>query len=420
MAKIKQIRARQILSGKGEPTIETTVILSDGRFGIASVPSAGAGGNYEAVELRDKDSEVFQGRGVLKAIANITDIIAPALLDMDATKQQEIDKKMIELDGTSNKARLGANAILSVSIAVCKAAAQSSTLPLFLYLREYIKKENLVLKTPAPIFNLLNGNKEDGADFKDFSVFTASSKNYSDSLIIISRVYESLKETLRTNGLSTLVSDKGGFSPKVSSNEYALGLIKQGVETANLRLGFDLFTGVDVCANNFYKDGKYKIKDKASTLSSSELSLYYQEICKNYNVLYLEDPFADEDLEGWSQFASNFSADTLVVGDNLTATNLYRLQMALDKKAITGMVIKPLQIGTVIESLAAVEVARAAGLKIIVSSRSHETNDDFIADFAVAVSSDYTRFGSIARGEMVSKYNRLSDIEKQLKSLEVK
>lgn len=421
MAKIKQIRSRQILSGKGEPTIETTVILNDGRFGVGSVPSAGAGGNYEAVELKDKDLEMYQGKGVLKAISNITDIIAPELLDMEATKQQDIDKKMIELDGTANKTRLGANAILSVSIAACKAAAQSSMLPLFLYLREYIKKESLTLKIPTPIFSLISGSKdEDGSDFKDFSVFSASSKNYSDSLVIASKAYESLKNNLKTNNLSTLISDLGSFSPRVSSNEYALGLIKQSLDAANLRLGFDLFIGIDVCANNFYKDGKYKIKDKANTLSSSELSLYYQDICKNYNILYLEDPFADEDLDGWAEYTSSFSAQTLVVGDNLTATNLYRLQMAIEKKAITGMAIKPLQIGTVIESLAAVEVARATGLKIIASSRSHETNDDFIADFAVAVSADYVRFGSIARGEMVSKYNRLSDIDKQLKSLEVK
>lgn len=421
MAKIKQIRARQILSGKGEPTIETTVILSDGRFGIASVPSAGSGGNYEAMELRDKDLDAFQGKGVSKAIANITDIIAPALIDMDSTKQQDIDKKMIELDGTANKTRLGANTMLSVSIAACKASAQSSLLPLFLYLREYIKKEDLTLKIPTPIISILNGNKdEDGADFKDFSILTAASKSFSDSILIGNKIYESLKENLKTNNLSTLISDTGGFSPRVSSNEFALGLIKQGIDTANLRLGFDVFIGVDVSANNFYKDGKYKIKDKANSISSSELSLFYQDLIKDFSILSIEDPFADEDLDGWTNFTAVSSAQTLIIGDNLTATNLYRLQTALDKKAITGVAIKPLQIGTVIEALAAVEVSRAAGLKIVTSSRSHETNDDFIADFAVAVSSDYVRFGSLARGEMVSKYNRLLDIEKQLRSLETK
>lgn len=418
MAKIKQIRARQILNGAGEPTIETTVILSDGRFGISSVPSAVSPGNYEAVELRDRNTEDFQGKGVLKAITNIKDVISPALLDIDATKQQEIDRKMIELDGTANKSRLGANSILSVSIAVAKAAAQSSLLPLFLYLREYIKKENLVLKTPTPVVSLMSGNKEeDGADFEDFSVFPPASKSYSETLSMISKINKSLKDNLKTENLSTLVSDFGGLSPKVSSNETALNLVKQSIEGANLRPGFDVFLGLDPSANNFYKDGKYKIKDNASALSSKDLSNFYQDISKRFNILYLEDPFSDNDLDAWSQFSAVFSAQTLVVGDNLVATNPYRLQMALDKKAITAVAIKPLQIGTVIESLAVVEVARASGLKIIPSSRSQETNDDFIADFATAVSADYVKFGSLSRGEMIAKYNRLSEIDSQIKSL---
>lgn len=417
MAKIKEIKARQILNGAGIPTIETTVILSDGRFGTASVPSGASLGSYEALELRDRNQDIFQGKGVSKAIDNILKTIKPALIDMEAGKQQEIDKKMIELDGTSNKARLGANAILSVSISVAKAAAQSSLLPLFLYLREYIKKENLTLKTPTPIYSLLSGNKQGGADFEDFSVFTPSAKNYPESLAIASKVFNNLKENLKTENLSTLVSDFGSLSPKVISNENALNLLSQAIESSNLRLGFDLFVGVDASANNFRSEGKYTIKDKQSGVSSQELSLYYQNLCKKFNILYLEDPFSDDDFEAWTNLTSSISSDTLVAGDNLVATNPYRLQMALDKKTISAVAIKPLQIGTVIEALAVVEVARVSGLKIIPSTRSEETNDDFIADFAVAVSADYVRFGSLSRGETIAKYNKLLEIDEQIKSL---
>lgn len=418
MAKIKSITAREILNGKGEPTIETTVLLSDGKLGIASIPSGTSVGNFEAVELKDRNSERFLGRGALNAVSNVNKIIFPALNGMEANKQQEIDKKLIELDGTANKGRLGANATLSVSIAVAKAAAQSSVLPLFLYLRQYLRSENLTLKIPTPIFNILSGNKnEDGADFKNFLVLSATSKTYTESINTANIIYNSIKNTLRSNDLSTLISDQGGFAPKVSSNEEAFNFIKQSVDSVNLRLGFDVFMGVDVSANNILQEGKYKIKDKAMALSAKDISEFYEEMAKKFNILYIEDPFSDEDWNSWTDFTSNMSSILMVVSDNLTATNPYRLQMALDKKAVTGIAIKPSQIGTVIEAIAVVEIARQAGLKITTSIRSEETNDDFIADFAVAVSSDYLKFGSLSRGEMISKYNRLFEIEEHLKTL---
>ena len=407
MAKIKQVRAREILNGAGELTIETTVILSDGRFGISSVPSSHTAGAYEASSLLTS-----------KAVSNVKDIIAPAVIGMDAEKQQEVDKKMIELDGTANKGRLGANAILSVSMSVAKAAAQSSMLPTFLYLREYIRKENLTLKIPTPIVTLINGNREENSsDFKDIMVMPPSSLGFSDSITTINKVRSSLLEDLRTENLSTLSSNLGGYSPRVLSNENALNLVKQGIESSNLRLGFDLFMAIDANAKSFYNEGKYKIKDNAQTMSAQDLSIVYSDLIKKFNLIYIEDPFIEEDWGGWTEFTANNSAQTLVVGDNLIVTNPYRLQMALDKKAVTGVVIKPIQIGTVIEAIAVVEVARIAGLKVIVSGRSAETNDDFIADFAVGVSADYVRFGSLNRGELVTKYNRLLDIEKQIKSL---
>ncbi len=419
MAKIKQITAREILNAKGMPAVEATVTLSDGKSGTASTPSGTSIGNYEASEIRDHDEKHFQGYGVLKAVSNIQDTIAPALLGMEATKQPEIDKKMIEMDGTQNKGRLGANAILAVSMATAKAAAKSSLLPTFLYLREFIKKENVPMKIPTPAFNILNGGKHAGenVNFQEFMIIPASSKTYSESLNMALVLYGSLKKTLEQNNFTTLIGDEGGFAPKLANNKDGLNLLKQSIETTSFRFGFDVFLGLDAAATGFFNDGRYRIKDRTMPLSSSDMISFYEEINKEFHLLYLEDPLAEDDWNGWSNIYTALSQQTLVVGDDLTATNPYRLQMALDKKAITGIIIKPNQIGTVIESLAVVEIARQSGLKIIVSHRSGETNDDFIADFAVAVSADYIKFGSPVRGERVAKYNRLLEIEREIKSL---
>ena len=420
MAKVKQIFARQILNAKGNPTVETTVILSDGASGTASSPTGTSTGKYEAVELRDNNEAKFQGLGVLSSIINIEKTIAPAIIGMDANRQQDIDKKIIELDGTQNKGKLGSNTTLSLSMAVTKAAARSSVLPLFLYLREYVKKDNLPLKIPTPCFNLLNGGKHaEGStlDFQEFLVIPASSKSYEDSLDIGTNVYFSLRKLLRENGLSTLVADEGGFSPKVATNQDGLLILKQAIDAANLRLGFDVFLGIDAASNTFFSEQKYHIKDKSIALTSKDLIDFYSFLNKDYHFLYLEDGLSEDDWEGWSELCSTLSEQTLIVGDDLTATNPNRLQTALQKKAITAIIIKPNQIGTVIEAIAVAEMAKQAGLKVIVSHRSGETNDDFIADFAVAVSADYVKFGAPARGERVAKYNRLLQIENQIKSL---
>lgn len=419
MAKIKQIKAREILDCRGNPTIETTVILTDGSSGIASVPSGASIGSYEAVELRDHDQTRFNGLGVLKAIENVQNFIAPKLGGMEASKQQDIDKAIIELDGTQNKGRLGANATLCVSMAVCRAAAQSAVLPLFLYLRQFIHKENTSLKIPSVVFNLINGGLHAGnnLDFQEFHVIPATSKSYSEALSTGITIYNALKDTLKQNNLPILVGDEGGFGPTLASNMEAFALLKQAVAASNLRFGFDVFFGLDAAANHLYRDGHYYIKDKAMSFSSADLTLYYETLNKEYDLLYIEDPFFEDDWQAWANLAIKISHDTIVAGDDLTATNPYRLQMAIDKKAITGIIIKPNQIGTVLEALAVVEVARAAGLKIIVSHRSGETNDSFIADFAVAVSADYVKFGAPVRGERVAKYNRLLQIENQIKAL---
>mgnify|MGYP001595902632 FL=1 len=419
MAKIKQILAREILNSKGIPTVETSVVLSDGNVGTSSCPIGTSVGEHEAQELKDNDEKRYQGQGVKKAIQNITSEVAPRLVGLEADRQQEIDKIMIELDGTQNKSRLGANAILSVSMAVAKAASLSSVLPLFLYLREFIKKENLLLKIPTPAFNLINGGKhaKGTLNFQEFLLIPASYKPYSEALEAGVSIYRALEKSLDSKNLSTLVGDEGGYSPSVSANAEAFSLLKQAIETTSVRLELDVFFGLDAASSNFFSDKKYYLKEKSSGLSSNDLISYYEELNKQYHLLYIEDPLAEDDWDAWSDLTFRMSKTTIIAGDDLIATNPYRLQMALNKKAITGVIIKPNQIGTVIETLAVVEVARQAGLKIIVSHRSGETNDDFIADFAVAVSADYVKFGAPARGERVAKYNRLLQIESQIKAI---
>lgn len=419
MAKIKEITASEILNAKGIPTIEATVILNDGKVGIASCPKGEIVGDYEAFELRDQDEKRFRGQGVIKAINNITNVIAPSLIGKDAERQQEIDKIMIDLDGTQNKSRLGANAMLSVSMAVAKAAAESSVLPLFLYLRQFVRKDKDLLRIPVPIFNVINGGRRenDAADFHEFLIVPASSKPYTESIQIGEVVYKSLKEILDTKNSKTQSGYEEGFTPVVSSNKEAFSFIKQAAENANIRLGFDAFLGLNSRASIFFKDGKYRIKDSPTALSSNDLVNYYEDLNKDIHLLYLEDPLDQDDWDGWKVLFEKMSTTTIIAGGDLIATNPYRLQIALDKKTVSGIVIKPNQVGTVIEALAITQAAKETGLKTIVSHRSSETNDDFIADFSVAVAADYIKIGSLTRGENIAKYNRLLQIENQLKVL---
>lgn len=417
MAKIKTITAREILDSRGIPTVEVMVGLSDNAVGLASCPAGASIGSYEAAEIRDGDPNRFNGKGVTKVIETIHAIILPKLVNQEANNQAQIDRIMIELDGTQNKGMLGANAILSVSMAVCKAAAFSMGKPLYTYLRQFIRTNNAPLKIPSPAFNLINGGKHANSnlDFQEFFLIPATSKTFTQSLELGVSVYAALREELQNLNASTLVGDEGGFAPQLSTNVDGLAILKQAAVKRSLRFGFDVYLGLDVAANSFYKDHAYKIKDRQTPLTSNELIAYFEELNNDYHLLYLEDPLSEDDWEGWGSLCAKLSSQTIIIGDDLTTTNPYRLQMAIDKKAITGIVVKPNQIGTVIETLAVVEVARHSNLKIIVSHRSGETNDDFIADFAVAIDADYVKFGAPARGERVAKYNRLLQIEKELK-----
>jgi enolase len=419
MAKIKEIIAREILNTQGMPTVETTVLLQNNIAATASVPSGISVGSYEAYELRDKDPMRFNGMGVLHAVNTVNTILAPKLVGMEVTKQQDIDKAMIELDGTQNKARLGANSILSISLAVAKAGAISTVTPLFLYLRQFLTTKSGALTIPLPLFNFLEGGKHgtQTTDFQEFHIVPASSKTFSESRLMGSAIYTALENVLKLNGLSTLVGDEGGFSPAVASNRDVLSLLSQAIEATNYRLGFDVFTGIDAASNSFYTNQQYRIHDKQSPLSSANLSAYYTELAKEFHILYLEDGLAEDDWAGWAALTQNLGQDLMVAGDDLITTNPYRLQTAIEKKAVSAVIVKPNQIGTVIECLAVVEVAHSAGLKVIVAHRAGETNDNFIADFAVGVAADYCKFGSLVRGERIAKYNRMLQIESQINAL---
>lgn len=419
MAKIKAIDAQEILNAKGFPTIAATVVLNDGKVGTASCPSGEKIGHYEAVNLKDNDENRFEGQGVSKAISNIRNIIAPALLGKEAERQPEIDKIMIDLDGTQNKSRLGANALLAVSMAVAKAAAESSALPLFLYLRQFVKKDHEELRIPVPIFNFINGGTKESrfADFNEFLIVPASSKPYLESIQIGEVIHKSLKQIIETKYARTLDDYEEGFTPDLATNKEAFSLIEQAIGNTPIKLGFDVFFGLNSRASTFFKNGKYLIKDNPTALSSSDLIAYYEELSKNVHLLYIEDPLDQDDWDGWTTLFKKLSETTIIAGGDLIATNPYRLQMAIDKKAVNAIVIKPNQVGTVIETLAITEAARETGLKIIASHRSTETNDDFLSDFSVAVAADYIKIGSLSRGENIAKYNRLLQIENQLKIL---
>lgn len=418
MAKIKSVIPREILNAAGQPTIETTVVLTDGTTGSASSPSGGADVNYEAAEYSPGNKASLQTHAIAKAIDDIQNAIGPKIIGQEADRQREIDNILIGLDGTQNKSNLGANTLLSVSVAVAKAAAASSVLPLFLYLREFIKKEEQA-KIPVPIFSMVNGGKtnNNNIDFAEILAIPASSKTYQESIWMGYSISDSLKKNIASSNLPTLTTGRGAYAPSMSSNQEACGLLKTSLEGANLKLNFDIFMGIDAASNELIFQGNYKIKDKNTYYSRDELISYYEDLAKTFNLLYIEDGLQEEDWDGWAKLYSKLSQNIIIAGDDIVATNPYRLQMALNKKALSAVLIKPNQVGTVLEALAFSEIAHAAGLKTIVSHRSMETNDDFIADFAVATSADYVKFGGLQRGENISKYNRLTQIEKQLKVL---
>lgn len=419
MSKIKEIHAQEILDSRGNPTIQTTVTLADGSVGTSSIPSGASVGKYEAVELRDNDPARYGGLGVLQAVDKVNKEIGPKILGLEASEQRSIDHLMVTLDGTPNKATLGANSILSVSQATCSAAANSTKVALYSYINNLAQTFSLpssIEKMPTPCFNILNGGKHGAGnlDLQEFMVIPPTSKNYHQGLELGVNTYNVLKSILISRNAIHSLGDEGGFAPNLYTNLDALEILKEAIEGQKLRLGYDIFLGLDCAAENFKQGTGYQIKDRPAPFSTAELVNYYLELNNQYRLLFIEDPFGEDDWDGWIKLREVLESSLTVVGDDLIATNVERLNLAIEKKAITGVIVKPNQIGTVTETLWLIENAKKAGLVVIVSHRSGETNDTFIADLAVAVSADYVKFGAPARGERVAKYNRLLEIESEL------
>jgi len=413
--KIKDVCAREILDSRGNPTIETTIVLENGMTATSSVPSGASVGKYEALELRDNDPGRYNGMGVLKAVANVNEVIKPKILGMEVKNQLEVDKTLISLDGTENKSKLGANAILSVSQAVCKAAALEENVPLFIHIGHLYSLKPEEMKIPIPIFNVINGGKHGAGnlDFQEFHIIPSGLKNYSESLRMGEEIYQGVKKVLIRHGAIHSVGDEGGFAPNLFTNLDALEVLVTAISEAGYIFKQDIFLGLDVAASHFYQGGRYKIRDKTMPCDAEELTDFYRELLVQYPLLSLEDPFYEDDWESWQKITQEFPS-MMIVGDDLLATNRKRVEMAIARKACGAILIKPNQIGTVAETIEVIKIARQAGWKIVVSHRSGETNDDFIADFAVGVGAEYVKFGAPARGERVAKYNRLLKIQEEL------
>ncbi|HRN96604.1 MAG TPA: phosphopyruvate hydratase [Candidatus Levybacteria bacterium] len=414
MAKISKLDALTIFDSRGNPTVKAWILLDDGTVATSAVPSGASKGTYEAVELRDKE-EAYNGMGVTKAIENIKNTIAPALTGMEITDIQSIDKKMIELDGTDNKSVLGANATLAVSQTAVKAGAMSTNTPLYAYIRNMLASPTSDFQLPTPLFNMIEGGQhaDNGLNFQEYLIIPATKKTFEEKMELGVHVYQELKKELADKNMSTLVADEGGFAPDLSTNADALLLIKSAVEKAHYKFALDVFLGIDIASNSFRDTKNYKLLERNTSYSPQELCEYYKTLAADYSLLYLEDPFSEEDIASWKTLHESLSTNTLVVGDDLTVTNPYRLQVALDQNAIGGIIIKPNQIGTITEAIAVSEMARFKNIKVIVSHRSGETTDEFVADFAVGIGAEYAKFGSPAH-ERIAKYNRLLEISYEL------
>ena len=420
MPRIQRVWAREILDSRGTPTVEAACQLDSGQVAIASVPSGASTAAHEALELRDKDMSRFRGKGVLKAVNNINQVIGPSLATagVDPADQQGIDDRLIQMDGTENKSRMGANAILAVSVAACKAGAMTQRLSTYQWIKKLSEAKGIqsTLKVPTPLFNMINGGLHGAGnlDFQEFFVIPASSKQFSEGLRMGVEVYMLIGENLAHRGAIHSVGDEGGYAPNLFTNADALEVLVEAVRQTSYQIGRDVFLGLDVAANTFFENNTYTIRDKSAPLNEDMLIEYYKEINGMYHLAVLEDPLNEDAWQGWKKINQVLGNQVTIVGDDLLATNPKRLQKAIAEGACNGVLVKPNQIGTVSETIDVVKMARGAGWKVIVSHRSGETNDSFIAEFAVGVGSDYVKFGAPARGERVVKYNRLSSIEIEL------
>jgi len=413
MSKIKKIIAREILDSRGNPTVEVDLTLDNGVMGRSAVPSGASTGTREAVELRDGDKKRFSGKGVLKAVDNVNNIIAPELIGKDPTKQEKIDQFMIKLDGTENKGRLGANAILGVSMAAVKAAALDAKLPIYRYLGG---KE--ARRLPIPCFNILNGGKhaDNNVDIQEFMIAPIGAPSFREALRYAAETYHNLKAVLKSKGLNTAIGDEGGFAPNLSSNEEAIQFIITGIEKGGYKPGKDISIVLDPASSEFYEDGKYLLKADNRKLSSEEMVGYYENLISKYPIITIEDGLAENDWDGWKILTKRLGSKIQLTGDDIFVTNPKILKEGIKQGVANSVLIKLNQIGTVTETLETVKIAKDAGYTCLFSHRSGETEDSFLADITVATNAGQLKTGAPARSERLAKYNQLMRIEEELGS----
>jgi len=409
MALIDAVHAREILDSRGNPTVEVEVLLTDGSLGRAAVPSGASTGEFEAVELRDGDADRYQGKGVLKAVDNVIDVLGPKVLGLDATDQRLVDQTMLDVDGTENKGSLGANAILGISLAVAQAAAESANLPLY----KYLGGPNAHV-LPVPLMNILNGgaHADSDVDIQEFMVAPIGAADFAEALQMGAEVYHTLKSVLKEQGLGTGLGDEGGFAPNLPSNRAALDLIVEAIKRAGYTPGEDVALALDVASSEFFTDGAYQFEGKART--AAEMSAYYAELVAAYPLVSIEDPLDENDWDGWATITEELGDKVQLVGDDLFVTNPERLQRGIDGDIANSLLVKVNQIGSLTETLDAISLAQTNGYTTITSHRSGETEDTTIADLAVAVNGGQIKTGAPARSERVAKYNQLLRIEEEL------
>lgn len=411
MTKIADIRAREIIDSRGNPTVEADVVLENGVMGRAAVPSGASTGVREAVELRDDDAKRFGGKGVLKAVANVNGAIKEALIGQDVTAQAKIDQIMIDLDGTPNKSRLGANALLAVSLAAAHAAATDAKTPLYRYLAT---DETFLL--PVPMMNIINGgaHADNSVDVQEFMILPVGAPTFSEALRYGAEIFHALKKVLSSRGLNTAVGDEGGFAPDLGSNEEAIQVILESIEKAGYKAGKDIFLGLDVASSEFYKDGKYNLTSEGRSLSSDEFVDYLEDWVNKYPIITIEDGQDEGDWDGWAKLSQRLGSRVQLVGDDLFVTNTAIFKEGIDKSIANSILIKVNQIGTLTETLAAIDMAKKANYTAVISHRSGETEDNTIADLAVATSAGQIKTGSLSRSDRLAKYNQLLRIEEEL------
>jgi len=415
MTKIVDVKAFEVLDSRGNPTVEADVILASGAVGSACAPSGASTGSREALELRDGDKSRYLGKGVLKAVANINDIIRPLLVGMDAADQRAIDNAMIEADGTENKAKFGANAILAVSLAAAKAVAVAKNIPLYQHIAD-INGTPGQYSMPVPMMNIINGGEhaDNNVDIQEFMVQPVGAKTFAEALQVGAEIFHALKKVLQEKGLNTAVGDEGGFAPDLASNADALAVIKIAVEKAGYALGTDVTLALDCAASEFYKDGQYNLSGEGKVYTAEGFNDFLVELCDQYPIISIEDGLDESDWAGWKDQTEKLGDKIQLVGDDLFVTNTKILQEGIDKNIANSILIKFNQIGSLSETLDAISMAKKAGYTAVISHRSGETEDTTIADLAVATSAGQIKTGSLCRSDRVSKYNRLLRIEAEL------